>query len=335
MSSPCAVCGGGTTGCHVVAVVPVFKSEDHIPHVYGFLSELSRQIPGGIDVCFVVDGSPDLSIEKIREHRSSFSNRVDIVELSRNFGTISALHAGLNHVSHCVTVVFGSDLQEPESLFIDFVGRVMSGKADVCLGRRLSRDDPFTMRLFSGFYWWLNRHFLENDTPRGGFDVFGISRRAREALIGLPELNTSITSQLQWIGFHRVYVPYERRARISGESTWSMRRKFKLFADSVYGFSGAPIALLTVLGISTFFIVSLLSILTFIGWAAGWVDLPGYTTLVLLIGLSQAVSISGLGILGGYLYRTFDNSKGRPQYIVKAVEQNISVTKDDCEQTRF
>jgi glycosyltransferase involved in cell wall biosynthesis len=245
---------------------------------------------------------------------------VTVVELARNFGVGPALHAGLTHVDSCAVVVFGSDLQEPEELFIEFFRRTLCNEADVCLGQRLTRDDPPFMKLCANFYWWVNRHFLDNDSPRGGFDVFGLSRSARDALTNLPELNTNLTSQLQWIGFRRTYIPYRRRARLSGKSTWSMRRKIKLFADSIYGFSGAPIAALFIVGALALFIVVSLSVATLIGWMLGWIEIRGYTTLILLAAFGQAVNITALGILGGYLYRTFDNSKQRPRYILRSIE---------------
>jgi glycosyltransferase involved in cell wall biosynthesis len=313
----------------VAAVVPIFKSEDHISHVFRYLTRLSHAIPGGVEAYFVLDGSPDQSGERIREQSRNCRFKVNLIELSRNFGTVCAVHAGLKNVNHCVTIVFGSDLQEPEHLFIEFCDQIFSAKVDVCFGNRIARDDPFTTKIFSGAYWWIHRNFINNDTPRGGFDVFGISTRAREALVGMSELNSSLASQLQWIGFDRTYVPYKRTARISGKSTWSMRRKVKHFADSIYGFTGAPIALLILLGVFSLIAVGILSALTFVGWSFGWIELPGYTTLVLLIAFGQAINITGLGILGGYLFRTFENSKGRPQYIVKSVDADIAQSVKD------
>lgn len=150
--------------------------------------------------------------------------------------------------------------------------------------------------------------------------MFGLSRKAREVLVSLPELNSSLTSQLQWIGFNRVTVPYDRLARISGKSTWTTRRKIKLFADSVYGFSGIPIAGLFLVGSIGTLIFTVVGLLTFFGWIMGWMDVKGYPTIVLMIGFGQTLNLLAMGILGGYLYRTFDNSKDRPKYIINSCE---------------
>jgi hypothetical protein len=146
-------------------------------------------------------------------------------------------------------VIIGSDLQEPVDLYIDFFKRLEAGDCDVLLGERLSRDDPFSMRFFSAIYWWINRKFINSETPKGGFDGVGLSAKASKTLIEMPELNTSFTSQLQWIGYKQIFVPFHRMRRQSGKSSWTYKRKVKLFADSVYGFTGAPIAFLTIFGI--------------------------------------------------------------------------------------
>jgi len=312
----CQVCKGQLTEPHAVAVVPLYKSVDHIPHVLRYVETLSNSIPGGIDLCFVSDGSPDDSVGRLRDLARQSKIRISLLELSRNFGAGPAVHAGLSSVQHCVSVVFGSDLQEPEELFTEFAQRILSGSAEICLGQRVSRDDPFLQNFFARAYWWINRNIFGDKSPKGGFDVFGLSRKAREALVSLAELNTSLTSQLQWIGFDQAVVPYARRVRLSGESTWTFRRKLKLFADSVYGFSGIPIAGLFFAGFLGFCLVAAVSLMTLVGWIMGWMEVKGYVTIVLMLGFSQALNLIGFGILGGYVYRTFDNSKRRPKYVI-------------------
>jgi polyisoprenyl-phosphate glycosyltransferase len=316
----CAVCGESLlSGPHMSVVVPMFKSEDHIPGVVEYVTTLSRAIPGGIRATFVIDGSPENERYILPRLLETLPFPAQIVRLSRNFGVGPALHAALTHCGGCATVVFGSDLQEPYELFVDFSHRILVNGTDVALGQRASRDDPFTMRLFASFYWWINRKFLANDTPKGGFDVFGVSERARDALVSLPELNTNITSQLQWIGFDRVYVPFHRRARQSGKSTWSMKRKVKLFADSIYGFTGAPVALITFLGVLSLGVFGTLSMLTLVGSLMNLIEVPGYATLLLVSATGHSATILACGIIGGYVYRTFENSKSRPRYVIAEI----------------
>jgi vacuolar-type H+-ATPase subunit I/STV1 len=216
-------------------------------------------------------------------------------------------------------VIIGSDLQEPVDLYIDFFKRLEAGDCDVLLGERLSRDDPFSMRFFSAIYWWINRKFINSETPKGGFDGVGLSAKASKTLIEMPELNTSFTSQLQWIGYKQIFVPFHRMRRQSGKSSWTYKRKVKLFADSVYGFTGAPIAFLTIFGIVITMLMLLVLATTLFASAMGWMEVPGYATIVILSALGHSVTIMGLGILGGYIHRSFENTKGRPRFVIEKV----------------
>jgi glycosyltransferase involved in cell wall biosynthesis len=299
-------------------VVPIYKSQDHIPKLFDYIQQIGNAV-GEVEIVFVIDGTPDNSEQRIFLEAKKYAFRIKVVRLSRNFGVGPALHAALSHVDTSSLVIIGSDLQEPVELYIEFFRRMESGEADVFLGERLSRDDPFSMRFFSSIYWWINRKFINSETPKGGFDGVGLSSRAGKTLSELPELNTSFTSQLQWIGYKRVFVPFHRLRRQSGKTSWTFKRKVKLFADSVYGFTGAPIALLTGFGIAITGLMLLVLVATLFASLMGWMEVPGYATIVILSALGHSVTILGLGILGGYVHRSFENTKGRPRYVIEKV----------------
>ena len=299
-------------------VVPIYKSQDHIPKLFEYIQQIGDAV-GEVEIVFVIDGTPDNSEQSIFLEAKKYAFKIKVVRLSRNFGVGPALHAALNQVETSSLVIIGADLQEPVEMYIDFFRRLESGEADVFLGERLSRDDPFSMRFFSAIFWWVNRKFINSDTPKGGFDGVGLSAKASKTLAELPELNTSFTSQLQWIGYKQVFVPFHRVRRQSGKSSWTYKRKVKLFADSVYGFTGAPIAILTILGVVSTVLMVFVLIATLFASLMGWMVVPGYATIVILSTLGQSVTIMGLGILGGYIHRSFENTKGRPKFIIEHV----------------
>lgn len=299
-------------------VVPIYKSQDHIPKLFEYIQQIGNAV-GEVEIVFVIDGTPDNSEQKIFLEAKKYAFKIKVVRLSRNFGVGPALHAALNHVETSSLVIIGADLQEPVELYIDFFRRLESGEADVFLGERLSRDDPFSMRFFSAIFWWVNRKFINSDTPKGGFDGVGLSAKASKTLAELPELNTSFTSQLQWIGYKQVFVPFHRVRRQSGKSSWTYKRKVKLFADSVYGFTGAPIAVLTILGVVSTVLMVFVLFATLFASLMGWMVVPGYATIVIVSALGHSVTIMGLGILGGYVHRSFENTKGRPRFVIEKV----------------
>ena len=299
-------------------VVPIYKSQDHIPKLFEYIQQIGDAV-GEVEIVFVIDGTPDNSEQRIFLEAKKYAFKIKVVRLSRNFGVGPALHAALSHVTTSSLVIIGADLQEPIELYIDFFKRLESGEADVFLGERLSRDDPFSMRFFSAIFWWVNRKFINSDTPKGGFDGVGLSAKASKTLAELPELNTSFTSQLQWIGYKQVFVPFHRVRRQSGKSSWTYKRKVKLFADSVYGFTGAPIAILTILGVVSTVLMVFVLFATLFASIMGWMVVPGYATIVILSALGHSVTIMGLGILGGYVHRSFENTKGRPRFVIEKV----------------
>ena len=299
-------------------VVPIYKSQDHIPKLFEYIQQIGDAV-GEVEIVFVIDGTPDNSEQSIFLEAKKYAFKIKVVRLSRNFGVGPALHAALNHVETSSLVIIGADLQEPVEMYIDFFRRLESGEADVFLGERLSRDDPFSMRFFSAIFWWVNRKFINSETPKGGFDGVGLSAKASKTLAELPELNTSFTSQLQWIGYKQVFVPFHRVRRQSGKSSWTFRRKVKLFADTVYGFTGAPIAILTILGVVSTVLMVFVLFATLFASLMGWMVVPGYATIVILSTLGQSVTIMGLGILGGYIHRSFENTKGRPRFVIEKV----------------
>ena len=299
-------------------VVPIYKSQDHIPKLFEYIQQIGDAV-GEVEIVFVIDGTPDNSEQRIFLEAKKYAFKIKVVRLSRNFGVGPALHAALNHVETSSLVIIGADLQEPVEMYIDFFRRLESGEADVFLGERLSRDDPFSMRFFSAIFWWVNRKFINSDTPKGGFDGVGLSAKASKTLAELPELNTSFTSQLQWIGYKQVFVPFHRVRRQSGKSSWTYKRKVKLFADSVYGFTGAPIAMLTILGVVSTALMVFVLFATLFASIMGWMVVPGYATIVILSALGHSVTIMGLGILGGYVHRSFENTKGRPRFVIEKV----------------
>jgi hypothetical protein len=316
----CGVCNKEIVNgvAHFRMLVPLFHSENHLPEVMSYLNSLNSDIPGGITVDFIVDGriEDELALSKEIDRLEPSAK---VIVLSRNFGVGPALHAGIASRETCIVSAVGSDLQEPKDLYVDFFEAITSAQYDIALGQRRSREDPFLPRVLAGIYWRLNRSLVNSSAPLGGFDVFAMSNGAALSFVKLNELNTNFTSQLLWIGYRVKWIKFDRTARISGKSSWTLRRKFKLFADSLYGYTGKPIALMTWTGFVTSALLLVLAASTALGKILGLISLPGYTTLVLLFALGQSLTLMCIGIVGGYLYRTFENSTNRPNYVIRTI----------------
>lgn len=153
--------------------------------------------------------------------------------------------------------------------------------------------------------------------PKSGFDVYLIDRKVIDVLMTLDEKNSALTGQILWSGFRTDKVYYTRLARAIGESRWTLKKKIRLVADTLFSFSTLPIKAVTFIGVISFGGSLLWAIVVFMSKMMGLIDVSGWTTLFIFNLFSFGVIMLTLGILGEYLWRTFDASRNRPPYIIE------------------
>jgi glycosyltransferase involved in cell wall biosynthesis len=301
-------------------VIPVYRNEETIPLLMERIGELSDRLSGPLEVVFVVDGSPDTSLQILRSALPGALFSSKLIALSRNFGSFAAIRQGLEASSGAYCAVMAADLQEPIELVEQFFERLSTGEVDVVVGERTGRADPVLSAASARVFWWAYRRLIQPEVPAGGVDVFGCSRMVCDALLGLRESNSSLVGLLFWLGFRREAIPYERMPREHGRSAWTLRRKTRYLLDSAFAFTDLPItALLSVGGVGVVLSV-LLAIVVLTLWVAGRIPVLGYTPIVLLLLFSLSVILFALGIVGSYIWRTFENSKQRPLYVPLSIE---------------
>jgi glycosyltransferase involved in cell wall biosynthesis len=301
-------------------VIPVYKNEDNLPRLLRELDSLAPAV-GDLEVVFVVDGSPDASLRVLRERLPAWPVASQLVELSRNFGSFAAMAAGLREARGDYMAVLAADLQEPPELIVDFVRALQSGEADVVVGQRSGRADPWTSRALSNAFWSLYRRFVVRDMPKGGVDVFGFTREVRDRLVQLEEVHTNLAALVLWLGFRRKFIPYERRAREEGRSAWTIARKLRYALDSVFSFTDLPARALLVLGAAGMLVALVAGVTVLAMWSAGRIPVLGYTPLMLVTMFFGGLTALGLGIIGEYVWLTLQNARGRPNFVVKSREQ--------------
>ncbi len=299
-------------------VIPVFKNEENLPRLFRELEQVANRLDDELEVVFVVDGSPDASLRILRERLPSWPIRTQLVELSRNFGSFSAVTAGLRRAGGLYFAMIAADLQEPPELVLEFHRLLKSGEADVVFGHRTGRADGWGSQLLSVSFWGLYRRFIVTDMPKGGIDVFGCTRQVRDHLMELKELNTNLIALLLWLGFRRAFVPYERRPRLEGRSAWTFGRKVRYALDSVFSFTDLPIKALLFLGAAGTTAALVAGVTVFVFWSLGRVPVLGYTPLMLVISFFGGLTALGLGIIGQYLWLSLQNARNRPSSVVRS-----------------
>lgn len=302
-------------------VIPVYKNEESIERLLTELALLADRLPEPLEVVFVVDGSPDRSAEMLRTRLPSSGLRAQLIVLSRNFGSFSAIRAGLERGEGDYFAVLAADLQEPPELVADFLTALRSDEADIVFGSRSRRADPWFSAFVSNAFWALYRSFVLPDIPRGGVDVFACTRAVRDRIVAFSEVSTNLIALLFWIGYRRKFVVYERAARLEGKSAWTFRKKLQYSIDSIFNFSDLPIRLLTYVGLAGMIAAIGLAIVILVAKANGRIEVPGYTPIVLTIAFFGALTSLGMGILGQYLWLALQNVRRRPNFIVDSAER--------------
>jgi len=312
MSSPPAP--ASPRECSVV--VPVYLNASGIPDLVARLAELDRSVPGGIEAVCVVDGSPDESHSLLAAALPTMPFASRLVLLSRNFGAFAAIREGLRVANGRYFAVMSADLQEEASVVVEFLGALRADEADIVLGAREARDDPWPSRAASALFWRLYRALIRPDVPKGGVDVFACNRPFRDQLVRFSESYSSLVGQILWLGFRRKVVSYRRVARKHGRSAWTVRRKLGYLLDSVYSFSDLPVRIFIAFGAIGLCASAALATAVVAAKLNGAIPVPGYAATVLTIVFFASLNLLGLGIVGSYVWRAYENTKSRPLAVV-------------------
>lgn len=299
-------------------VTPVYYNEANIPHTYPRLTSVAKRIAGtSYELIFVDDGSRDGSLEVLRALQQKDPHIV-ILKLSRNFGSFNAIQAGLSVAKGNAVGIISADLQDPPELFEEMYEHWKMGKK-IVMATREGRRDPLMSRVFACLFYAIIRRFALPQMPRGGFDFVLIDKQIVSLILRINERHASLMALITWLGFPNFTITYTRQERKHGVSRWTFMKKFNLFIDTFTAFSFFPIRLISFLGL----ILSLTSFayamfILYLRIANG-INVEGWAALAIMILFISGFQLLSLGIIGEYLWRNFDQSKQRPNYIIEEI----------------
>ena len=299
-------------------VVPCFNEQEVLELFFARASVVLDSLGAAWEIVFVNDGSTDGTLALMLAMQAA-DPRIAVVNLSRNFGKEIALTAGLDH-ARCTdaVVVIDADLQDPPEVIPALVDAARQG-FDVAYAQRSIRHGESWLKRTTahGFYRVMQRLGGRVQLPRDTGDFRLMSRRALDALLGLREQHRFMKGLFAWVGFPSVAVPYERAPRAAGTTKWNWWKLWNLSLEGITSFTVGPLKIATYLGIGVAFFAALYILQLLVRTIFFGNPVAGFPSLMAAVLFLGGVQMMMLGIIGEYLGRVFNETKGRPLYLVE------------------
>lgn len=300
-------------------IVPVFNEEDVLPELFDRLrATLARLGFDDAELIFVDDGSDDGSREQV-SRLAGEDQRIRGIFLTRNFGHQAAVSTGLAHARGSVVCVMDGDLQDPPELLPDLVAALEAG-ADVALAVRRKRKEGLLKRAAYDVFYRLLAGVSDIRIPHDAGDFCCMKRPVVDAMLSLPERRRFVRGIRAWVGFRQVGVEYDRPARTLGRTKYSLRKLVALAYDGLFSFSSLPVKLMQFAGFAISGLAILVAVFYFVWYLFAPERFPqGWATLIISIWFLGGIQMLFMGLVGEYVYRTFDESRARPPALVARV----------------
>ncbi len=296
-------------------VVPAFNEEAVLPHFHQKISEVLSEQPFNFEIVYINDGSSDNTLSIIKELRQA-DRQVTLIDLSRNFGKEIALTAGLQKAAGDAVVVIDADLQDPPELIPELISEWRNGYDVVYAQRSHRKGESLLKRTTAHFFYRIIQRISKITIPEDTGDFRILSRRAVNALNTFNEQHRFMKGLFAWIGYRQKAVQYQRDPRHSGKTKWNYWKLWNFAIDGITSFTIAPLKISTYLGLLTAAGAFSYGIYMVIETLIYGNPVPGYPSLIVIILILGGVQLVAIGILGEYLGRIFNETKGRPLYFV-------------------
>jgi len=294
-------------------ILPAYNEEQMLLKAVAAIKQLLETEQISYELVFVDDGSKDRTWEKIEEAVASNPHIVG-VHFSRNFGKESAIFAGLANASGDCCVVMDCDLQHPPETLVQMY-RLWEDGYEVVEGVKSSRGEESVLhKMSAGLFYRLISKATKIDMSRAS-DFKLMDRKVVDSILMLPERNAFFRALSSWVGYKKTEVEFDVQEREAGESTWSTWSLVQYALTNIVAFSAAPMQIVTVTGVLVFILAVIMGIQTLVMFFGGRA-VEGFTTVILLILLIGSIIMISLGIIGYYISKIYQETKGRPKYLI-------------------
>ncbi|MCL4416057.1 MAG: glycosyltransferase family 2 protein [Actinobacteria bacterium] len=305
-------------------IFPTYNEVENLPFLYRKIDKVIKKINDKFELIFIDDYSTDNTYAYLKT-LANHDHRIKVIRFARNFGSHSAITAGLTCCKGSAAIVMASDLQDPPKIIPLLINKWKKG-AKIVWGVREKREGEGKLNLLlSRFYYQLINFLTTLAVFSLGADVFLADRVVINEFKKIPEKHSSVFMILSWLGFPQGSVYYIKEKRYLGKPKWTLSQKVKLVLDSVLSFSDIPIRYASVVGIITALIGFIYAFVIFYSRIFNHHFIEGWALVLIAVFILGGVQMLILGILGEYIWRTFDESRHRPRYII---ENMINITNN-------
>jgi dolichol-phosphate mannosyltransferase len=295
-------------------VVPCYNEQESLPLLAAEVTRFIDSAPYPCEVILVNDGSTDRTLEFLVDW-SARDRRIKVLSFSRNFGHQLAATAGVDYAVGDAVVLIDADLQDPLDVIHPMVAEYRNGYDVVCGQRSVRAGENLFKRASAWFFYRLMQTFFLKSLPADVGDFRLMSRRCVSSLTSMRELHRFLRGMVAWVGYPQICVRYERQARVAGTTKYPLSRMTRLAWNAAVSFSPLPLRMSFFAGAIMALLAIEEAVRALVAFNAGR-TVPGWTSLMIVLCISNAALLITVGILGEYVGRIFEESKGRPLYIV-------------------
>ena len=302
----------------LLLIIPAYNEQESLPLLYDKLTEVVGSLPQyEWEFMFVNDGSRDRTLEMLQELRAK-DKRVNYVDLSRNFGKEVAMLAGFDYVSGDCVVIMDADLQHPPHMIAKFLEKWEEGYEDVYAVRKTRGKESKLRKSLTMTYYRILQHTTRVEVLPNVGDFRLLDRKCINMLRKMRDAERYTKGMYCWIGCRKTGVEFEQGDRLEGESKWNFGALLNLAINGITSFTIAPLRLVSVFGILVA-VVAFVYMVYILLKALIWGDpVAGYPSMMVVILFLGGVQLIGLGILGEYVGRIFNETKNRPVYFIES-----------------
>lgn len=302
--------------CDLSLIVPLFNEGAGLDVFFARIVPILQSITGNFEIVCVNDGSRDDTLPRLKAWHQRDS-RIKIVDFSRNFGKELALTAGLDYSNGAAVIPIDADLQDPPELIPELVVQWRAGYKVVLATRRSRPGDSWLKAKSAAWFYRAINTISTVRIPHNTGDFRLMDREVVEAVRRMPERVRFMKGLFAWVGFSTTTVYFDRAPRHAGTSSWNFWKLWKFALDGFFTFSTMPLHIWSYLGglisLCSFFYAAWLIVRSFLFG----IDVPGYTSIMVVMLFLGGVQLLSLGIIGEYVGRIYRESKRRPLYLVQ------------------